>query len=95
MTNTVKQSALALALLGGAALSVDPVVADTLYDKGDFAGRPKEYNHPPTFRPFYQGPAYSYCYGLVWSSYDHEFGPGIGFWGQGDAVGFRRFMEKL
>jgi hypothetical protein len=55
---------------------------------GDFAGRPKEHNHPHTFRPFYQGPAYSYCYGLVWSSYDHEFGPGIGFWGQRGAVGF-------
>ena len=45
----MKQSALALALLGGAALLVDPVVADTLYDMGDFAGRPKEHNHPPTF----------------------------------------------
>ena len=46
MTYTVKQSALALTLLGGAALLVDPVVADTLYDMGDFAGRPKEHNHP-------------------------------------------------
>jgi hypothetical protein len=70
-------------------LSVEPAVATTQYDLGDFswtrgniAPGPglSDHSRLHTFRPYYQGPAYSYSYGPVWGSYDHEFVPGISFW---------------
>jgi hypothetical protein len=88
MRTTVKQGAFARVLVG-AVLSFEPAVAQTHYDIGDFAGvdekmsGSEQYGHARrhSFRPFYQGPAYSYNYGLFWGHYDHEFGPGLGFWG--------------
>ena len=69
----MKQGFLTLAILASAALA-SPAVANSLHDEGDFgggyaiigpSGGPERYDYVAkhTFRPYYDGPAYSY-YGL-------------------------------
>jgi hypothetical protein len=95
MNMTMKQGALALALLGGAALFAAPAVANSIHDEGDFGGGyriigpggPERhyYLRHHVFRPYDEGrPVYSYGYGPAWS-YDY-YGPG--FWGPGFVIGY-------
>jgi hypothetical protein len=95
MKKTMKQGALALALLGSAALFAAPAVANSLHDEGDFgggytiigpSGGPERYDYvrKHTFRPYYDGPAYSYGYAPGY--YDYDYGPG--FWGPGVVTGY-------
>ena len=71
MKKILKQGALALALVGSAALFAAPAVANSLHDEGDFgggytiigpSGGPQRYDYVRhhTFRPYYGGPAYYY-----------------------------------
>jgi len=96
MKKTVKHGALAFALLSGVALFTGAAVANSLHDEGDFgggyriigpSGGPERYAYVRhhTFRPYYDGPAYSYEYGPSWD-YDYNYGPPIGFWGPGPGV---------
>jgi hypothetical protein len=95
MKGTMKRGALALAFLGSAALLAGPAVANSLHDEGDFGGGYRiigpggperhDYVRHHTFRPYYDGPVYSYGYGPGWG-YDY-YGPGIAFWGQGRVIG--------
>jgi hypothetical protein len=59
MRSGVKQGVVALALLGCVALPIEPAVASSLHDRGDFAGIDKtmggserhDYAHRHAFRP--------------------------------------------
>lgn len=66
MIKTMKQGALALALLSSVALFAAPAVANSLHDEGDFgggysligpSGGPERYDYKRhhTFRPYYYG----------------------------------------
>jgi hypothetical protein len=98
MKNTVKQGALALAVLGSAALFAAPAVANSLHDEGDFgggyriigpSGGPERYDYVRhhTFRPYYYGPVDPYGYAPGWNYY---YGPGIGLSPGGDPPVQRR-----
>jgi hypothetical protein len=87
----MKRGALALALLSAAGLFVGPAMANSIHDEGDFGGgyriigpggpERQDYIRHHTFRPYYDGPAYSYGYSPGWG-YDY-YGPGIAFFGPG------------
>ncbi|MGB6440536.1 MAG: hypothetical protein WBE89_14695 [Methyloceanibacter sp.] len=96
MKNSVKQGALALAVLGSAALFAAPAVANSLHDEGDFgggyriigpSGGPERYDYVRhhTFRPYYYGPVDPYGYAPGWNYY---YGPGIGLWGPNVVIGY-------
>ena len=83
MKMTMKHGALALALLGSAALFAGPTLANSLHDEGDFGGGyrligpggPERhyYLRHHVFRPYDERPFYGY--GPAWS-YDY-YGPPI------------------
>jgi hypothetical protein len=86
MKKTMKQGVLALALLGSAALFAGPAVTNSIHDEGDFGGGYRiidpggpewhAYVRHHTFRPYYDGPAYSYGYGKGGAyDYDYDYGP--------------------
>ena len=87
MKMTMKHGALALALLGSAALFAGPTLANSLHDEGDFGGgyriigpggpERQYYLRHHVFRPYDERPIYSYGYGYgpAWS-YDY-YGPPI------------------
>ena len=87
MKMTMKHGALALALLGSAALFAGPTLANSLHDEGDFGGAynigpsggPErwDYQRHHVFRPYDEGPiyGYGYSYGPAWS-YDY-YGPPV------------------
>ena len=88
--------ALALAVLGSAALFAAPAVANSLHDEGDFgggyriigpSGGPERYDYVRhhTFRPYYYGPVDPYGYAPGWNYY---YGPGIGLWGPNVVIGY-------
>ena len=87
MKMTMKHGALALALLGSAALFAGPTLANSLHDEGDFGGGYRiigpggperhDYLRHHVFRPYDERPiyGYGYSYGPAWS-YDY-YGPPI------------------
>ena len=87
MKMTMKHGALAVALLGSAALFAGPTLANSLHDEGDFGGGyriigpggPERdyYLRHHVFRPYDERPiyGYGYSYGPAWS-YDY-YGPPI------------------
>jgi hypothetical protein len=87
MNMTMKHGALALALLGSAALFAGPTLANSLHDEGDFGGGYRiigpggperhDYLRHHVFRPYEERPiyGYGYSYGPAWS-YDY-YGPPI------------------
>jgi hypothetical protein len=99
MRMTMKQGALALAVLGTAALA-SPALANSLHDEGNFGGAydtigpsggPARYDYVRhhTFRQY--GPAFTY-YGPSYGYYDNDpgynYGPSIGLWGPGVMIGY-------
>jgi hypothetical protein len=87
MKMTMKHGALALALLGSAALFAGPTLANSFHDEGDFGGGyriigpggPERHGYlrHHVFRPYDERPiyGYGYSYGPAWS-YDY-YGPPI------------------
>lgn len=91
MIKTMKQGALALALLSSVALFAAPAVANSL--QGDFgggysligpSGGPERYDYKRhhTFRPYYYGGLDPYGYARYY------YGPGIPLWGPGVVIGY-------
>ena len=87
MRMTVKQSTLALALLGSAALLAGPALANSIDDEGDFGGGYRiigpggperhDYLRHHVFRPNNETrPVYFYGYGPAWGY--GPYGPAIG-----------------
>jgi len=89
MKMTMKHGALALALLGSAALFAGPTLANSLHDEGDFGGgymiigpggpERHDYLRHHVFRPYDERPIYGYGYGYGYGpawSYDY-YGPPI------------------
>jgi hypothetical protein len=87
MRMTVKQSTLALALLGSAALLTGPAVANSIDDEGDFGGGYRiigpggperhDYLRHHVFRPNDETrPVYFYGYGPAWGY--GPYGPAVG-----------------
>jgi len=84
MNATMKRGVLAVTFLAFAAFA-GPAVANSIHDEGDFgggyaiigpSGGPERYEYvrKHTFRPYYDGPAYSY-YGPPPYAYSDEYGP--------------------
>jgi hypothetical protein len=96
MKKTMKKGAFALALLGSVALFAGPAVASSIHNEGDFGGGYRiigpggperhDYLRHHIFRPYYDGPAYSYGYGPAWGYEGYDYGPGVRFWGPGEGV---------
>ncbi|HZP07915.1 hypothetical protein [Methyloceanibacter sp.] len=85
MRISTKQGALALALLGGAALFSGPAIANSIHDEGDFGGgyliigpggpERHHYLRHHVFRPNDEArPIYSFSYGPATGFYD-VYGP--------------------
>jgi len=99
MKKTMKRGAVALAMLGSAALFTAPAVANSIHDEGDFGGGyriigpggPERhyYLRHHVFRPYDEGrPAYSY--GPRWGGPAYYYGPGMGYYDYeaGPGIGF-------
>ncbi len=97
MKTMLRSFALALALVGGAALISAPAQAGSLQDEGDFGGTwtligpSDQYRHGydgPVYGPGYYNPGPYAYYGPPFSDApdDYDYGPGIAFIAPGIGV---------